>query len=112
MRRKYVRADDPVYKAFKSAANGLGFRLSTTDLDETYVVAACQSDFGSVISWGVEDKYGCNEELLLIFKYLGYDLIQGETERYLELTEEIGNFPCEGDYVIEELPDAVVVRFS
>ena len=112
MRRKYVRADDPVYKAFKSAANGLGFRLSTTDLDETYVVAACQSDFGSVISWGVEDKYGCNEELLLIFKYLGYNLIQGETERYLELTEEIGNFPCEGDYVIEELPDAVVVRFS
>ncbi|MBR5060148.1 MAG: glucosyltransferase domain-containing protein [Clostridia bacterium] len=112
MERKYVRADDPVYVAFKRAANGLGFKLSTTDLDETYVVSTCQSDFGSVITWGVEDKYGCNEELLLVFKYLGYDLIQGDAERYAELAENAGDLACEGDFVIEELQDVVVVRFS
>lgn len=112
MGRKYVRSDDPVYSAFKKAANGLGFRLSTTDLDETYVVAACQSDFGSVISWGIEDQYSCNEELLLIFRYLGYDFRQGSMERYKELSEIPDEFPCDGDFVIAELEDAVVVRFA
>ena len=111
--RKYVRADDPVYKAVKKAAVSLGFSLDTTDLDDQYVIATCQSDFGSVIGWGIHDKYSCNEELLLIFKELGYEFKPGTAERYEELSEELESFPVFNETgEVTVLSDCVVVRFK
>ena len=110
--RKYVRADDPVYKLIKGAALGAGFKLETTDLDDEYVLAVCQSDFGSVISWGIHDAYSCNEELLLVFKELGYEFTQGSRERYDELTANLEAFPVFNETgVFTELEDCIVVRF-
>ncbi len=113
MRQKYVRSDDPLYKAVKNAANGMGFSLDTTDLDEEYVVATNLSDFGSVITWGIQDRFSCNEELLLVFKELGYSFRQGTMERYEELSETADSFPAFNETgEITELEDCFVVRFK
>ncbi len=113
MRSKFVRYDDPTYKVVKQAAANMGFSLSTTDYDEEYVVAMNLSDFGSVITWGIEDRFSCNEELLLVFKELGYSFKQGTMERYEELSETADLFPAfNGTGEITELPDCFVVRFK
>ena len=111
--RKYVTADDPLYKAVKKAANGIGFDLETNDLSDRYVLATCQSDFGSVISWGIHDRYGCNEELHRVFNYIGYEFTPGTLERYDELTSSIESFPAFNETgIVTELDDCVVVRFK
>ncbi len=110
---KYVRADDPLYTAVKKGALAMGFHLETTDLDDTFVLATCQSDFGSVISWGIHDSFSCNEELLLVFRELGYEFIPGTAERYDELTENIDAFPVFNETgIITELDDCIVVRLK
>lgn len=113
MSRKFVRADDPLYKAVKSAAVAAGFRLETTDCNETYVLAANQADFGSVISWGIDDRFSCNEELLLVIKYLGYEFIPGTMERYEELSANKEAYPAINETgLATELDDCIVVRFK
>jgi hypothetical protein len=87
MTHKFVRSDNPLYKAFIKLWSVAGGSLDTTDCDETYVLYRAQGQNGSVITWGIDAFDECNTELLNIMEYLGYTFIQGSIEQYEELSQ-------------------------
>lgn len=107
MQNRYVKSDDKGYILFKKLTQ---LTLSTTDYDETYVLATCQATFQSVITWGIDAFSECNTELFNVIRYLGEDgLIQGTNELY----DKYKNSENDSDqaFLITEYPDAIVVCF-
>lgn len=104
MSRKFVKSDDKIYVSYTKFMKALGLSPETYDYDGTYVLATAQSDFGSLISWGTDDKYACNEELLLAFEYLGFEFKSGTLEQYEELSSDTSAY----ERGINEFEDYVV----
>ncbi len=109
---KYARKDSVRYKALDSFFGMLGHNLTIEVPSENYGFPVAQTHHGSVISWGCYAFDEANTELLRIYKYYGYDFIQGtmtqvlyEYESYLNLISQdkaersAYNIIDRGDYI-------------
>ena len=107
MNDKFVRSDNPLYKAVMKLWGAFGGDLNTTDYDDTYVLYKAQGQNGSVITWGIDAFDECNTELLNIMEYLGYNYKQRSYERFTELS----GMEFEKDS-IKELDDCIIVHLG
>ena len=77
-----------------------------TDLGkDKYWLKINETNVASYLSWGVLAFREANTEILKLFRYLGYDLKQGNIRMYLEATEIMKNkpvFPKEGSIIENE----------